>query len=250
MLVEDPFLDAILDEPTDEALRLIYADWLEERSDSRSQYLREEVEVFRSATGEFGPNTNRLMQLEQGIDPVWAARISRPPVGVCCVRVQFANWSGGETRPQLRPTAFRLLESWLGTDLPPAYRAFLLNYNGGQPKPNQLDLPSGLHREIYWMLSIWSPEGQPEDFDLDLVSFAEDHLRGNPPLRSPGIGIPVDCIKVGVCVLTGEGDTLCLAFTGERRGQVVLVNPALGRHDEAITTPVAASFPKFLAMLH
>ena len=83
------------------------------------------------------------------------------------------------------------------------------------------------------------------------MSFAEDHLVSNPPLRQPGIGIPADCIKIGVCDLTGEGDTLCLAFTGKRRGQVSLVNPPLGPSEgEATVTQVAESFSAFLAMLH
>jgi hypothetical protein len=40
------------------------------------------------------------------------------------------------------------------------------------------------------------------------------------------------------------------SFTGERRGQVVLVDRALGMHDEPTVIPIAASFPEFLAMLH
>src|SRR5262245_34100031 len=34
------FLQAVLDSPEDDALRLVYADWLEERGDPRGEYLR------------------------------------------------------------------------------------------------------------------------------------------------------------------------------------------------------------------
>jgi uncharacterized protein (TIGR02996 family) len=40
MSEEDAFIRAILAAPEDAALRLIYADWLEERADPRAEYLR------------------------------------------------------------------------------------------------------------------------------------------------------------------------------------------------------------------
>ena len=246
--MEDALLTAILDTPSDAGSRLAYADWLEKQGDPRGGYLRAEAKAFQQGSGG-SEGIARIRRLAVGLDPVWVARISRPPVGVCCDRVRFKkNWGAA---PRLQPVAFTKVESWIGTNLPPAYRAFLLNYNGGQPDPSRFTLSSGRHRRVDELLSIWSPEGASEDFDLDLVSFAEDHLVGNPPLRQPGIGIPADCIKIGVCDLTGEGDTLCLAFTGKRRGQVSLVNPPLGPSEgEATVTQVAESFPAFLAMLH
>jgi uncharacterized protein (TIGR02996 family) len=36
----DPFLGEVLANPTDQALRLVYADWLEERGDPRGEWLR------------------------------------------------------------------------------------------------------------------------------------------------------------------------------------------------------------------
>lgn len=41
---EQPFLDEIRANPDDDAARLVYADWLEERGDVRAEYLRVEVE--------------------------------------------------------------------------------------------------------------------------------------------------------------------------------------------------------------
>jgi uncharacterized protein (TIGR02996 family) len=251
--VDDEFLAAVLSAPADEPTRLAYADWLDRRADPRGRYLRAEADAFRPGAARPGAVAD-LPRLARGLDPVWVARVSRPPAGVCCPGVRFTD-NPGRTRPRLGPAAFSLLDRWLGPDWPAAYRAFLLNYNGGRPEPGRLALPDGRRRVVSWLLSVWSPDGEPEDFDLDLVSFAQDHLVGSPPVYGPGIGIPADCIKVGTFEYTGEGDALCLAVTGERKGWVYSVVPAAGAlapppDDEPVVSPIAASFPEFLALLH
>ena len=40
MADEQAFIQAILADPTDDSPRLVYADWLEERSDLRGEFLR------------------------------------------------------------------------------------------------------------------------------------------------------------------------------------------------------------------
>lgn len=42
-MTPDAFIDAIIASPADEALRLVYADWLDERGDPRGRYLRTEI---------------------------------------------------------------------------------------------------------------------------------------------------------------------------------------------------------------
>jgi uncharacterized protein (TIGR02996 family) len=44
---ESTFLQAILDEPEDDGLRLIFADWLEERGDARGEFIRVQCELAR-----------------------------------------------------------------------------------------------------------------------------------------------------------------------------------------------------------
>jgi uncharacterized protein (TIGR02996 family) len=44
---EADFILAILTRPDDESVRLVYADWLEERGDSRAEFLRQESELTR-----------------------------------------------------------------------------------------------------------------------------------------------------------------------------------------------------------
>src|SRR4029078_1438463 len=41
------FLDAIIPEPDDDAPRLIYADWLEERGDPRAEFIRAQCELVK-----------------------------------------------------------------------------------------------------------------------------------------------------------------------------------------------------------
>jgi uncharacterized protein (TIGR02996 family) len=63
------FLLALQENPEDEAARLAYADWLEERGDTRAEYLRLEHHLSQIPL--------RLAQLREQIDPVWLARVSK-----------------------------------------------------------------------------------------------------------------------------------------------------------------------------
>jgi uncharacterized protein (TIGR02996 family) len=85
--VEDVFLEAVLNAPADEVARRAYADWLDGRADPRGRFLRAEVDAGRSAAAD-------LPRLARGLDPVWVARVSRPPAGACCVGVRFADHPG------------------------------------------------------------------------------------------------------------------------------------------------------------
>ncbi len=51
MATEDAFVAALLDAPGDEATRLVYADWLEERGDARADAVRAHPELFAFLSG-------------------------------------------------------------------------------------------------------------------------------------------------------------------------------------------------------
>src|SRR5262245_30109619 len=54
----EPFLRAICDQPADDAPRLVYADWLEERGDpERARFIR--LQVALGASGEADPARER-----------------------------------------------------------------------------------------------------------------------------------------------------------------------------------------------
>jgi len=123
---DEAFIRAIVDSPGDDTPRLVYADWLDDCDDPRGPYLRAEYEAAQ--TGDI----LRLWELARRLDSVWVARLSRPPVGVCCDRVRFSNRGDAVTAADIdrfvaRHTVF------LGSD----YRAFVLNYNGGTPDPGR-----------------------------------------------------------------------------------------------------------------
>jgi len=49
MSQEEAFLQAIRENPDDDAVRLVFADWLEERCDPRAEFIRVQCDLFRTA---------------------------------------------------------------------------------------------------------------------------------------------------------------------------------------------------------
>lgn len=78
---DEAFIRTILASPGDDAPRLVYADWLEERGDERGAYFR--LEVKWAKTRDNGLETRLKEWAAMMSDSVWTARISRSPVGVC-----------------------------------------------------------------------------------------------------------------------------------------------------------------------
>src|SRR5262249_26022342 len=60
-----------------------------------------------------------------GLDPVWVARVSLPPLGVCCERFELRDRGLLVTDAEIKE-----VEQRIGVLLPADYRGFLLNYNG------------------------------------------------------------------------------------------------------------------------
>jgi uncharacterized protein (TIGR02996 family) len=87
MKTEEAFERDILDHPFDDARRLIYADWLEERGDERGEFLRLQHDLSRMAVGDKGYREGcaREKKLLKTLDKVWVHRMRRyttaPP---CC----------------------------------------------------------------------------------------------------------------------------------------------------------------------
>jgi uncharacterized protein (TIGR02996 family) len=132
MTDDEAFIRVILDSPGDEAPRLVYADWLEERGDPRSAYLRAEREAVKTG------DTSELAKLAVGLDPVWVARVTLPPLGVCCEHIQIRDRG-----PVITAKEIEQFELKCGIRLPHDYRAFLLNYNGGVVSENESLTPDG-----------------------------------------------------------------------------------------------------------
>ena len=162
MTEDEAFIRAVVDCPGDDAARLAYADWLDERDDPRGAYLRAEFEWVKPwREGKQPGESEELRNLAAGLDPVWVARVSRPPAGVCCGHVTFT-----ERGPVLREPDIDRLEARFGK-VGAEVRAFLLNYNGGDPQPACLAYPEAAGPN-------WS------DMDLEVAGFFRLRRTQNP----------------------------------------------------------------------
>jgi uncharacterized protein (TIGR02996 family) len=123
----EAFLKAIREAPDDDTPRLVYADWLDEGNRPGGDYLRAEAAWARRREPGVEAEARRRAS---GLDPVWVARVSRPPLGVCCDRARFTDRG-----PELTAADLDRLEGRLGVRLPADFRAFLLDYNGGTTDP-------------------------------------------------------------------------------------------------------------------
>jgi uncharacterized protein (TIGR02996 family) len=87
------FLSAILENPWDESTLLIYADWLEERGDARSAYLRSQCE-FRNSRAE--ALRRRLIQLYPHEHFAWTATLEQAgAIEANLTNFEFAWWGTG-----------------------------------------------------------------------------------------------------------------------------------------------------------
>src|SRR5690242_10489438 len=78
---KDPFFDALLVSPQDYSLRMVYADWLEERGDSRGELLRLVPEMWESpvCSGRYRRLRLRRDTLCRGCDCDWLKAMLRLP---------------------------------------------------------------------------------------------------------------------------------------------------------------------------
>ena len=79
MTDEAAFLEAIHQSPKDETLRLVYADWLEERGDPRAAYLRIETELCQTWTyaNQRRDLATEMWKLRPTLDIQWLAQVRR-----------------------------------------------------------------------------------------------------------------------------------------------------------------------------
>jgi uncharacterized protein (TIGR02996 family) len=245
---DERFLWAIVESPADPAPRLVYADWLEERADPRGLYLRAELEWARARepAGE-----KELRQLARGLDAIWVAQVSRPPVGACCDRVRFAD--PGEARPVLTAADLDWVESRFQLTLPADYRAFLLNYNGGNPAPDHFRIPGrpyepGCYEAVNNFCSVWSAAEPEIDWDCDLV-WQLVHLDEYRQVESRWQGEPHRDLMVVGLLPPADLDWLCLGCRGATLGQVYAVAAWLPDDSLEDRALVAPSFAAFLDLL-
>lgn len=76
---DETFIRALRERPDDETTRLVYADWLDDRSDPRAEYLRAEAAwvALPPSDEQYRPLYRRVSQLVSGLEPEWFATVSR-----------------------------------------------------------------------------------------------------------------------------------------------------------------------------
>lgn len=93
---EDGFLNKLLENPTDDTVRLVYADWLDERGDDeskmKSQFLRLTVQLLETERPN-NPHADRrkeMQPLAAKLPTDWLAVVSRLKVEQCPAKI--AEW--------------------------------------------------------------------------------------------------------------------------------------------------------------
>ncbi|HUR53742.1 MAG TPA: TIGR02996 domain-containing protein, partial [Gemmataceae bacterium] len=164
---DEAFIRAIVDSPGDDTPRLAYADWLDDRSDPRGPYLRAEIEWAKPWKDGVPPGWSKhdpeadsapegwslwdwpglgpVQALATDLDRLWVARVSRPPLGVCCDHLRFT-----QSGIRLTPDDLREAEQRLGLRFPAPFAAFLLNHTGGAPSHGQVIYASGEDDDWMW----------------------------------------------------------------------------------------------------
>jgi uncharacterized protein (TIGR02996 family) len=159
MTEDEAFIRTIVDHPGDDTPRLVYADWLDDHGDPRGVYLRTEVAWAKPwHQGRRPADAPELRGSAADLDAVWVARVSRPPLGVCCDHVRFK-----EPGVTLTSDAVTEAERHLGVTFPAAYRAFLLNYNGGTPDPFEFQMNGQEDFERVYDFGSVSARGADDD---------------------------------------------------------------------------------------
>jgi uncharacterized protein (TIGR02996 family) len=86
---DDGFILTLIDDPKNDEVRLIYADWLEEQGDpvseAKAEFLRLTVALAttKGKRGEKKAQRKRLQQLAAELDTDWLAVVSRLPIENC-----------------------------------------------------------------------------------------------------------------------------------------------------------------------
>lgn len=163
--MDDAFIAAILEAPCDDSIRLVYADWLEERGDPRAEFLRVELALLnRPSSVDRDTLTARRRELVKAFAPEWVNIVRRLPLDPI-----------DELRLIL-PAPKRLLNAcgdWaeversLGVVLPPDYKEFISTYGSGTVGCIEIVSPLGLTQDVREWWVNWA------GFISDLAEYEE-----------------------------------------------------------------------------
>jgi uncharacterized protein (TIGR02996 family) len=95
MPTDEDFLRKLLDNPTDDTARLVYADWLDEQGDEvsklKARFIRFELEAAGLPDESLRQVavSSRLRKQAADLDPAWLAVVSHPALEECRLQFEF-----------------------------------------------------------------------------------------------------------------------------------------------------------------
>jgi uncharacterized protein (TIGR02996 family) len=214
MSTERAFEQAILASPEDDALRLVYADWLEEQGDLRGEYLRVETALARTAPNDPGyrPLRGRVTELRERVDRAWGTTFGLPKITgiedlVYYLREFHKGWSDS---PGLDPAS---LPADLPYGLALVYRelgALTQLTPGRNPLATQdtLAAPSRLVRSGGMVRFAWENQGNwvalapttSENPDPLVYSDLRYYQRLDPPRPFTVLCDSLNCFLITLCL--------------------------------------------------
>jgi SMI1/KNR4 family protein SUKH-1 len=138
---EEAYLEALYADPSDDAVRAQYGEWLAAADPDRAAYFRLEEQWHRAESVQ--PARETLLRARDRLDPYWVAQVSRAPLGLLRSGLTFA---GGGPR-NMRSNLEKIERRWK-RKLPADYASFLLRYNGGVPSKPLLSSNGRIGHEI------------------------------------------------------------------------------------------------------
>ncbi len=201
---DENFIQAILETPEDRALRLVYADWLEEQGDPRGQFLRVTQGMWETpiCTARYRKLWMRRKSLRGRIAGEWAKIMLRAPFPYIRQRLEelsrldtaravFASDRHGyRLNPPLPLARVEQIESRLGYRLPEQYRRFVTEFADGGAGPDygirSLDSLLGEGNNPGWIESLTRPFPVPDT--VEEMRSIEDPVPGALPICEIGCG--------------------------------------------------------------
>jgi uncharacterized protein (TIGR02996 family) len=234
MNTERAFERAILDAPEDDAPRLVYADWLEERGDPRGEYLRVETALAKTPPGYPGyrPLRERVTQLRHGVDRAWGTtfglrKITAVEDLVYYLREFHKSWSDSPgldpgSLPADLPHGLALLYRELGGLIRGSNNPFSAQDSLARPDRIRRD---GSLLEFVWenqgVWTCWCPAGA-EAGDPPVYSNAPD-LWAGPHHTLQQVCDSLSHVLATFCLQEAVHSAPCLvAFEGASRPREVL----------------------------
>jgi protein phosphatase len=224
------FLAAIQAKPADDLVRLVYADWLDERDDPRGEFLRLECRLhgMTEADQGFADFQRQLWMVGQLLDTSWVATVSRVTVDLGGTTMTPAAWIG--TQPDWVVTAggvsaiggYRERNEDLVVLHPNHPIAVVLDGMGGDPGGERAAVVGG--ESLRRALAEGPDKGESaEEYIRRSLRAANEPilaLQRDPELRGAGATVVLAALHAGRVFVSWIGDAMAYRVSGDHVEQL------------------------------